>query len=148
MFFDFKVMGRLTQFPDYKATGKTDKNGNPLYVCNISVAVNKGKNNPAEFYNLTAFGDSADFIHKYFTKGQMIYADGHIKQSVYEKDGKTQRKDNYIIDKVKFCGDSKTRTQDENQRKVEQAVQQAQTNIQSEWATAPNEMPMDDTLPF
>ena len=142
MFFDFKVMGRLTQFPDYKATGKTDKNGNPLYVCNISVAVNKGK------YNLTGFGYSSNFLPNYYTECQMIYSYAHIKQSVYEKDGKTQRKDKYIIDKVKFCGDSKTRTQDENQRKVEQAVQQAQTNIQSEWATAPNEMPMDDTLPF
>ena len=144
MFADFHMMGNLTQFPDYRAYAQ-DK-----FLCNISIAVNRTKGADADYYNLTAFGEKADYIHKYATKGQRIYVEGYMSQKVYEKDGKKQRATNYTITKVELCGDGKARAQDENQRKAEQAVQQAQTNIQPEWTTATNEMPADDydQLPF
>ena len=153
MFADFKIMGNLTHFPDYRAYAK-DK-----FKCNISIAVNRKKGEDADYYNLTAFGQTADYLHKYATKGQRIYVEGYMSQKVSEKDNK--RYTNYTITKVDLCGDGKFRTQDENQRKAEKAVQQAQSttfresefryDAQPEWATASNEMPMDDdygTLPF
>ena len=137
MFADFKIMGRLTKTPDYRAYAQ-DK-----FLCHISVAVNK-KNEDASFYNITAFGKTADFLHQHFDKGQMVYVEGKLKQKTYEKDGKKLTKIEFIADKVDFCGDGKVREQNQQ---VQQAVQQAQP----EWATATNEMPMDDdygTLPF
>ena len=85
MFADFHMMGNLTQFPDYRAYAQ-DK-----FLCNISIAVNRTKGADADYYNLTAFGEKADYIHKYATKGQRIYVEGYMSQKVYEKDGKKQR---------------------------------------------------------
>ena len=152
MFADFKIMGNLTHFPDYRAYAQ-DK-----FLCNISIAVNRTKGADADYYSLTAFGEKADYIHRYATKGQRIYVEGYMSQKVYEKDGKQQRATNYTITKVELCGDGKVREQNQQ---VQQAVQQAQSttfresefryDAQPEWATATNEMPMDDdygTLPF
>lgn len=144
MFADFKMMGRLTKVPDYRAYAQ-DK-----FLCHISVAVNKKNEEPC-FYNLTAFGKTADFLHQYFDKGQMVYAEGHLKQSTYEKDGKKLTKTEFIADKADFCGDGKVREQ--NQPEWATAPNEmpkvfvSHNNAQPEWATAPNEMP-DDTLPF
>ena len=136
MFADFKIMGRLTKTPDYRAYAQ-DK-----FLCHISVAVNK-KNEDASFYNITAFGKTADFLHQYFDKGQMVYVEGKLKQKTYEKDGKKLTTYDFTADKADFCGDGKVREQNQQ---VQQAVQTAYNNTQAEWATAPNEMP--DELPF
>ena len=81
MFFDFKMMGRLTQFPDYKATGKTDKNGSKIWYdgdtegtganqgrfvvgMNPSIVAAKGKT--LVFRNkILAHGATYDFIITY-----------------------------------------------------------------------------------
>lgn len=151
MFADFKIMGRLTKTPDYRAYAQ-DK-----FLCHISVAVNK-KNEDASFYNITAFGKTADFLHQHFDKGQMVYVEGRMKQKTYEKDGKKQSKIELTAEKVDFCGDGKTK--DHTQTKFgyqawadKRNVQEPEWTVnnqpnQPEWATASNEMPMDDTLPF
>lgn len=138
---NFTLMGRLTKVPELRAyaDGK--------YLTAFSIAVNENKEK-VHFFDLTAFGKTGEFVHHYFGKGQMIAVQGHLNYSTWTgQDGKTKSAVQLIADKADFCGDGKVREQN---TQVQQAVQQAQTNIQSEWTTAPNEMPMDDMdqLPF
>lgn len=138
---NFNLMGRLTKAPELRAYA------NDKYLTAFSIAVNENKEK-VHFFDLTAFGKTGEFIHHYFDKGQMIAVQGHLNYSTWTgQDGKTKSAVQLVADKADFCGDGKVREQN---TQVQQAVQQAQTNIQSEWATAPNEMPMDDMdqLPF
>ena len=136
---NFTLMGRLTKIPEIRAYG------NGKYLTAFSIAVNENKEK-VHFFDLTAFGKTGEFVHHYFDKGQMIAVQGHLSYSTWtDKDGKTKSAVQLIADKADFCGDGKVREQNQQ---VQQAVQMAYNNTQAEWATATNEMPMDDTLPF
>lgn len=88
-----QLIGRLTMDPQLKYTN----NNKP--VCNFSVAVNKrinGENN-ADFINCVAWNTTAEFISKYFKKGQAIALVGRLQNRSYEDD-KGQKK--YVIEVV------------------------------------------------
>lgn len=41
-----------------------------------------------EFVNITAFGKTAEILHRYVKKGDMVLIEGSLHTSVSEKDGK------------------------------------------------------------
>ena len=82
------LMGRLTRDPETRYT-----QGNNTAVCSFSLAVNrrfKQEGQPdADFINVTAWAKTAEFVSKYFTKGQQIGVIGRIQTRNYDdKDGK------------------------------------------------------------
>jgi single-strand DNA-binding protein len=56
-----------------------------------------------DYFNITAFGKTAEVIGKYFSKGSRIGIEAHAQQSSYEKDGHKVYQITFIVDSIDFC---------------------------------------------
>ena len=56
------------------------------------------------FMRCKAWRQTADFLDKYFRKGQEILIEGHMVTEEWEKDGDKKSRTICLIDKVNFCG--------------------------------------------
>ena len=98
------IMGRLTADPELKSTGS----GIP--VCTFRVAVDrrfKGQNEErqADFINVVAWRQTAEFVSRYFRKGSMIAVQGSIQVRNYEdKNGNRREAVEVVADNVSFTG--------------------------------------------
>lgn len=97
------IMGRLTAQPELRTTG------NGISVSSFSVAVDRsyqsGGERQTDFINCVAWRGNADFITKYFTKGQMIAIRGTLQQRSYtDKDGNKRTTYDVVVDQAQFCG--------------------------------------------
>lgn len=98
------LQGRITQIPELKK----GKNADYTY---FSLAVNRpfSKDKETDFFNIVAFGKTAEFICRYFKKGQLIIVMGHIINDNYiDKDGNKRTHTKVIADQVEFCGYNKS----------------------------------------
>ena len=96
-------MGRLTAQPELRTTGTG------ISVSSFSVAVDRsyqsGGERQTDFINCVAWRQNADFITKYFTKGQMIAIRGTLQQNSYtDKDGNKRTTYDVVVDQAQFCG--------------------------------------------
>ena len=86
----------------------------------ISIATTRSyKNDKGEYetdwFNAVAFGGTADFISKYFSKGDMILAEGNIQNNDYiDKEGIEHHSYSFIINTVEFCGKSVEKSGNKN----------------------------------
>ncbi len=92
------LMGRITVTPELKE-------GNGTKYCNFSIAVDRVKksgNEPVtDFFNCTAFGQSAEFVSGYMIKGQRILVSGSVHIDSYvSKTGEKKMAVNVITDTV------------------------------------------------
>lgn len=108
------VMGRLTRDPEIK------KVGSDVSVCSFSIVcdrdiVNKQSNErETDFFDVTAWRSTADFVGKYFGKGRMIVVVGRLqKRSYTDKDGNNRSVVDIIAESVYF-GDSKKDSESSN----------------------------------
>ena len=98
------LMGRLTRDPEMKQTPTG------ISVCGFSVAVNRRFRDKqtgeygADFINCQAWRQTAEFICKYFKKGDMIAGVGSIQTGSYEKDGQKVYTTDVIINEAYFTG--------------------------------------------
>ena len=93
------LKGRLTAKPELKRTA-TD-----VFVTNFSVAVNRRFNKEqTDFINCQAWRTTAEFICKYFEKGQEILLIGELHIEKWDEDGKTRSAPRVVVEKVEFCG--------------------------------------------
>ena len=93
------LKGRLTATPELKRTA-TD-----IYVTDFSIAVNRRFNKEqTDFINCQAWRQTAEFITKYFTKGQEILVVGELHIEKWDKDGETRYATRVVVDEVDFCG--------------------------------------------
>ncbi len=106
------IMGRLTADPELRTT----QSG--LSVTSFTVAVDRryqkqGDEKQTDFINCTAWRTTADFVTRYFTKGQMIALQGSIQTRNYEdKNGNKRTAVEVLAENVSFCG-SKNDTKSE-----------------------------------
>ena len=96
------LVGRLTKDPEEKQAGETT-------VTRFTVAVDrqfKREGEPtADFINCVAFGKTAEFVGKYFTKGKSIGLSGRIQTGSYKnKDGNTVYTTDVVAEKAEFVG--------------------------------------------
>ena len=103
------LMGRLTRDPEVRFT-----QNNNTCVCSFSLAVNrrfKQEGQPeADFINIVAWNKTAEFVSKYFTKGQQVGVIGRIQTRNYDdKDGKKVYVTEVVAEEVYFA-DSKKET--------------------------------------
>ena len=85
-------------------------------VLRFTVAVDRPQKNgekSADFINCIAFGQTAEFISRYFGKGRMIAIEGNIKTGSYQnKNGETVYTTDVIVERTSFTGEqSKSRSQ-------------------------------------
>lgn len=116
-----ELLGRLTKDVDVRYTASTN-----AMVVTFSIAVNRrfakqGEERQTDFFNIVAYGKTAEFISKYFSKGQGIAIVGRIQNNNYEKDGKTIYHNQIIAEEVYFAGGNKTDKQEEPQIEISQA---------------------------
>lgn len=84
--------------------------GNDKKVANFSIAVRRDYKNQSgeyetDFFNCSAFGNTADFINKYFGKGSQMLLIGHLQNNQWETDsGEKRISTNIIVESVEFCG--------------------------------------------
>lgn len=99
------LTGRLTKDPEAKYTQANQ----PMAVTQFSVAVNrkfkKDGEPDADFFNCVAFGKTAEFISKYFTKGQMIALSGALKNNSWtDNNGQKRISTEIYVEDAEFCG--------------------------------------------
>ena len=126
--------GRLTAEPELKTTPGGHS------VVSFSIAVNRkvkqGEEQKPDFFNVTAWRATAEFVSRYFHKGSSICIVGQLQNSSWEKDGQKHYKTDIIADEVMFV-DSKSEI--------------SNTSAQGQASPAtPNwtEVPNDEGLPF
>lgn len=98
------IIGRLTRDPELKSTNAGTS------VCNFSVAVDrtyrdKEGNRPTDFFDISVFGATAEFVAKYFKKGSSIAVSGAMESRKFvDKDGNNRIAWSLYADEVNFCG--------------------------------------------
>ncbi len=96
------LSGRLTSDPELKTTA------NGISVCSFSIAVERrfksGEERQSDFINIVTWRSSAEFVSKYFKKGQMIAIRGSIQTRRYQdKDGNNRTAFEIVADDVQFA---------------------------------------------
>ena len=109
------IIGRFTRDPEIKySTGE-----NATATARFSLAVNrrfknKEGNYDADFINCVAFGKTAEFIEKYFTKGMAIGITGRIQTGSYtNKEGQKVYTTDVVVEETEFV-ESKNKGTDDN----------------------------------
>ena len=101
-----QLTGRLTRDPEVRYTD------GGLSIARFTLAVNrrfKQENGPsADFIQCKAFGKTAEFIEKYFSKGRKMDLNGRIQTGSYQnQDGATVYTTEIIVENVEF-GESRS----------------------------------------
>lgn len=101
------LMGRITHDLELRQT----QNGNASLSFQIAVDryMGQGKDRGTDFIHCTAFGQQAEFIHRYFGKGKLILIEGSIRAdgSKYtDRNGVEQRSMPSVwIERANFTGE-------------------------------------------
>ena len=99
------IKGRLTRDPELKeANTKTGLRP----VCNFDVAVDKPSGEGADFFRCQIWDKRAEFVNKFFNKGQEILIQGsHESRQYDDKDGNKRTIWELKANQVEFCGSKK-----------------------------------------
>lgn len=108
------LMGRLTRDPElrYTQTGTA--------VASFSLAVDRdfgsrdGGERQTDFIDIVAWRNTAEFVSKYFGKGQMAAVSGRLQiRDWQDKDGNKRRSAEVVADNVYFADSKKSREEGE-----------------------------------
>ena len=97
------LMGRLTADPELKSTQLG------VSVCNFRIAVDrtytpKGQEKQTNFINIITWRSTAEFVSRYFRKGQLVAVQGSIQTSQYtDRDGNKRTTFDVVADNVFFA---------------------------------------------
>ena len=99
------LMGRLTRDPELRATAAD------VSVAAFTLAVDRGysrrDNSPqqtADFINIVAWRSTAEFVCRWFTKGQLVAVSGRLQVRNYEdREGNKRTVTEVVADEVFFA---------------------------------------------
>ena len=105
------IIGRLCAQPEIKTTTSG------VSVCSVSIAVDRdykvNGEKATDFIRCIFWRGTAEFVGKYFSKGDMIAVVGSLESRKYkDKDGNNRTVWEVKADKVNFCGGKKEVSQD------------------------------------
>lgn len=99
------IMGRMVRDPELRQLD------NGTSVTTFSVAVDRNyvdkttNERQADFLNVVAWRQTADFVCKYFHQGDMIAVEGSLQSRKYtDKDGNNRIAVEIVASNVSFCG--------------------------------------------
>lgn len=148
------LMGRFVADPELRHTP------NGVSVTSFTLAVDRsyvkaGSERQTDFIDVVAWRNTADFVCKYFRKGQLAAVQGSIQTRTYtDKDGNKRKAFEIIADNVHFAepkresgsmGSYQPRTENAEAEQVRQQPAPAYTNGDTGDF---EEIPSDDDLPF
>lgn len=102
------LMGRMVYDPELKTTPSG------INVCNFRIAVDRsftrqGEERKADFIDVAAWRQTAEFVSKYFQKGSMIAVEGSLQTRQYQdKNGNNRTSTEVLASQVSFCGGKAT----------------------------------------
>lgn len=107
------LLGRLTKDIEIRNTQSGTSIGR------TSIAVDRrakaGEQKEADFFNVTAFGKTAEFMEKWSGKGRRVLIEGRIQNSKYkDKDGNERIWTEVIVENFYFADDKKKEAADPN----------------------------------
>ena len=104
------IMGRMTRDPELRHTP------NGVSVASFTLAVDRGftpkdgGDRQTDFIDVVAWRNSAEFVSKYFTKGQMAAVVGRLQiRDWTDKEGNKRRSAEVIAESIHFTESKKTR---------------------------------------
>lgn len=131
------LTGRITKDLEIKKAGQTQ-------VLNFSLAVdNPFKKDDVSFFDIVAFGKTAELLNNYCNKGSKIAVEGNLKQDRFtDKEGKNRSVVRVIANRIEFLD---TKGQSNNQDKSKGQSKQSSNPFNN--ANGPIDI-QDDDLPF
>lgn len=136
------LTGRITKDLELKQAGQTQ-------VTNFSLAVdNPFKKDDTSFFDIVAFGKTAQLLNNYCGKGSKILIEGNLKQDRFQdKEGHNRSVVRVIANRIEFL-DNKGSNQQNNQPQ-QQRGQAPEGNNPFTNAARHNDLDIsDDSLPF
>lgn len=97
------MMGRLTADPELRHTTSN------IPVCSFTIAVERsfaraGTERQTDFFDVVAWNKQAEFVSRYFKKGQLVAVQGRMETRSYEdKNGIKRKAYEIIVDNVHFA---------------------------------------------
>lgn len=91
-------VGRLVADPQIRRTS------NDLIIGDFTIAVDRETKGKTDFIRCTAWRQTAEFVNKYFQKGNMIAVTGRMENNPYEdKNGNKRDSWGLNVQSVSFC---------------------------------------------
>ena len=134
------LMGRLTKDPVLTTTPAG------LSVVRFTLAIDRrfqrqGEEKQTDFLNIVCFGRTADFVSRYFVKGQLAVVVGSIQTRSWEQDGQRRYVTEIVADEVNFGGSKK-----DNPNSSSESSETAASADDADSGFMP--LDDDDSLPF
>lgn len=136
------LMGRICSDIELRTT-TTGKS-----VANFRMAVDRsytkpGEQRQADFITIIAWGSTADFVSRYFSKGSMIAIQGSIQTRNYEdKNGNKRTAFEVVAREVSFCGGKNETNPGQNQAPTQMS------GAEPDFEEVGADDDYDDSLPF
>ena len=106
------LLGRLVNEPELRYTT------NNTACCKFRIAVNKpgkqAEGQPtADFFQITAWRQTAEFVQKYFHKGQQVLVEGYLRNNSYtDQQGNKRYSDDIHAEQVYFADSKRDKVDD------------------------------------
>lgn len=138
----WSAVGRLSKDIEVRYS----QGANATAIARTSIAVDrkiKRENEPeADFFNLVAFGKTAEFLEKYFKKGMKIAIVGRIENDNYtDKDGRKVYGTRIIVEECEFC-----ESKDKSSTDAQKVENKANNEVKEGFMNIPDGV--DEELPF
>ena len=119
------LMGRLTRVPEVRYTQT-----NNVQVTNFTLAVNRrfakqGEERQADFINIVAWNKTAEFVSKYFKKGQQVGIIGRLQVRNWEDEQGQKHYATEVVAEETYFADTKK----ENNVSAEQELKNAGVEV-------------------
>lgn len=105
------IMGRLVAAPELKKTT------NGTSVCSFRIASERDgakAERTTDFFDVTAWTATAEFVSKWFNKGSLIAINGRLQQRSYtDRNGEKRNVVEIVADRVYFCEKKQTPSEDD-----------------------------------
>lgn len=137
-------IGNLTADPELKQTQSGTS------VCSFNIAVNCYSKDPTEkkvdFFTVVAWGPKAEFVSRYFKKGQAIVVCGRLENREWtDKNGNKRISTEIIAEEVSFAGGKENSAEGKNNDPTQPYMPAAYSTQNSQNFEA---IPSDEGLPF
>ena len=106
------ILGHCGKDPELRQVGENQ-------VCNFSIATSekwKGRDGEqhekTEWHRISAWGKLAEVCSKYISKGDLVYVEGRIQTSEFEKDWQEPQSTEINAQTVQFLGGKKERKEE------------------------------------
>jgi single-strand DNA-binding protein len=140
------LMGRLTKDPELRQTP------NGVSVTTFTIAVDrdytpKGQERQADFIDIVAWRNTAEFVCKYFRRGQLVAIQGSIQTRTYtDRYGNNRKAVEVVADNVHFA-EPKREGNSQNGNNCTYPTQGKTPDSNADSGDF-EEMPPDEDLPF